>query len=60
MSPVSRTENSESYAAFSGFKKHLKDMARFSQKACDNFVVDANEEKTLIDAVLIQNGIKIK
>jgi hypothetical protein len=59
VSPVKKENGWESYTAFSGFKKHLKDMARFSQKACDNFVVDANEEKTLIDAVLIQNGIKI-
>lgn len=64
VSPVGRSESNgivvESYTAFTGFKKHLKDMARFSQKACDNFVLDANEEKTLIDAVLIQNGLKLK
>jgi hypothetical protein len=64
VSPVSRREIEggvvESYTAFSGFKKHLKDMARFSQKACDSFVVDANEEKTLIEAVLLQNGLKLK
>ena len=60
VSPVTRKDSWESYTAFSGFKKHLKDMARFNQKACDNFVVEANEEKTLIDAVLIQNGLKLK
>jgi hypothetical protein len=65
VSPVSRSESEggivvESYTAFTGFKKHLKDMARFSQKACDSFVVDANEEKTLIEAVLLQNGLKLK
>jgi len=64
VSPVSRSESSgivvESYTAFTGFKKHLKDMARFNQKACDSFVVDANEKKTLIEAVLLQNGLKLK
>jgi len=64
VSPVSRSESNgivvESYTAFTGFKKHLKDMARFSQKACDSFVVDANEEKILIEAVLLQNGVKLK
>ena len=65
VSPVGRTESSngvmvESYTAFTGLKKHLKDMTRFSQKACDSFVVDTNEEKTLIDAVLLQNGLKLK
>ena len=64
VSPVGRSESNgivvESYTAFTGFKKHLKDMARFSQKACDSFVVDANEEKTLIEAVLLQNGLKLK
>jgi hypothetical protein len=60
VSPIKRGENYESYTAFTGFKKHLKDMTRFNQKACDNFVLDANEEKILIDAVLIQNGLKLK
>jgi len=64
VSPVSRSESNgivvESYTAFTGFKKHLKDMARFNQKACDSFVVDANEKKTLIEAVLLQNGLKLK
>jgi hypothetical protein len=62
--PVTRTKSGcgivESYTAFTGFKKHLKDMARFNKKNCDSFVVDTNEEKTLIDAVLLQNGLKLK
>lgn len=64
VSPVHRVEGefgvTESYTAFTGFKKHLKNMARFSQKVCDNFVLDENVEKTLIDAVLIQNALKLK
>ena len=64
VSPVGRSESNgiivESYTAFTGFKRHLKDMARFSQKACNDFVVDENVEKTLIEAVLTQNGLKLK
>jgi hypothetical protein len=64
VSPVQRVESEfgviESYTAFTGFKRHLKDMPRFNQKVCDNFVLDENIEKTLIDAVLIQNGLKLK
>jgi hypothetical protein len=51
---------SESFAAFSGIKKHLKDMARFSQKAFDNFVVSEEDKKHLIDYVCSKNGITLK
>lgn len=59
VSPVTREENSESYMGFSGIKKHLVDMARFSQKTFDNFVVSPETEKELIDFVCQKNGIKV-
>ena len=59
VSPVTRGENSESYIGFSGIKKHLVDMARFSQKTFDNFVVTPETEKELIDYVCAKNGIKV-
>jgi len=65
VSPVNRTTHegglvSESFVAFSGIKKHLKDMARFSQKAFDNFVVSEEDKKHLIDYVCSKNGITLK
>jgi hypothetical protein len=59
VSPVTRRENSESYMGFSGVKKHLVDMARFSQKTFDNFVVTPEIEKELIDHVCQKNGVKV-
>jgi hypothetical protein len=64
VSPVNREEREngvviESYVAFSGFKKHLKDMARFNQKACDSFVLSETEEKQMIEVVLNHNGLKL-
>jgi len=65
VSPVNRnvTESglvSESFTAFSGIKKHLKDMARFSQKAFDNFVASEEDKKHLIEYVCSKNGITLK
>lgn len=64
VSPVTRNTSgimvSESYVGFSGSKRHLKDMARYSAKTCDNFVVDKEVEKSLIEYVCKQNNIKLK
>ena len=60
VSPVTRKENSESYMGFSGSKKHLLDMNRFSQKTLDNFTVDNLLEKQIIDYVCEKNGLKLK
>lgn len=59
VSPVTRSERSESYMGFSGIKKHLVDMARFNQKTFDNFVVSPEIEKELIDHVCEKNSIKV-
>jgi len=65
VSPVNREEREngvviESYTAFSGFKKVVKEMARFNQKTCDNFVLSETEEKQMIEVVLNHNGLKLK
>lgn len=62
VSPVTRTEYegggaSEGYTAFSGVKQHLKDMARFSQKALDNFILDSKLREDMINHVCEKNGI---
>jgi hypothetical protein len=63
VSPVTRSCHegkywSESFKGWSGIKKHLVDMARFNQKKCDTFVVDAETEKHLIDYVLNKNKLE--
>lgn len=60
VSPVTRSENSESYIGFSGTKKHLLDMNRFSQKTLDAFVLDEAIEKMLINHICNKNEIKLK
>lgn len=65
VSPVKRTfyeggGSSESYTAFSGVKQHLKDMARFSQKALDDFKVDEELKQKMINHVCEKNGIELK
>ncbi len=65
VTPVSRTNHegglvSESCTAFSGTKKHVKDMARFNQKAFDSFEVSETDIKQLLDQVLNKNGITLK
>jgi len=50
----------ESYTAFSGFKKLLKEMARFNQKTCNTFVLSETEEEEIIKVVLNHNWLKLK
>lgn len=63
VSPVTRTQNefgrSESFTAFSGIKKCVKEMARFNQKQLDTFVVDEADMKQLIDHVVRKNGLEL-
>jgi hypothetical protein len=64
VSPVTRSCHegkywSESYKGWSGIKKHLVDMARFNQKKCDNFIVEAETEKQLIEYITNKNNLKI-
>ena len=60
VSPVSKGDGFESYTAFSGTSRHLKDMTRYNKKTCENFVVDPIEEQALIDYVCRENNIKLK
>ena len=48
------------FTAFTGVKKHVKDMTRFTQKALDTFVVDADLKRQLLDHILAKNDIEIK
>jgi len=63
--PVQRSEREngivvESYTAFSGFKKLLKEMARFNQKTCNTFILSETEEQEMIKIVLNHNWLKLK
>jgi hypothetical protein len=65
ISPVQRSEREngivvESYTAFSGFKKLLKEMTRFNQKTCNTFVLSETEEQEMIKIVLNHNWLKLK
>jgi hypothetical protein len=65
ISPVQRSEREngivvESYTAFSGFKKLLKEMARFNQKTCNTFILSETEEQEMIKIVLNHNWLKLK
>ena len=64
VSPVTRSQHdwggrSESYTAFSGVKKCVKEMARFNQKQLDTFVVDEADMKQLIDYVVRTNNLEL-
>jgi len=65
ISPVNREvrENGiavESYMAFSGFKKLVKEMSRYNKKVCENFVLSQEEETEMIKTVLNHNWLKLK
>ena len=65
VSPVQRNKNEdgvvwESYTAFSGFKKLVKEMTRFNQKTCNTFVLSKTEEEEIIKIVLNHNWLTLK
>jgi hypothetical protein len=65
ISPVKREEQGngivvESYVAFRGFKKVLKEMSRYNKKVCDTFSLSETEEQELIKHVLNHNWLKLK
>lgn len=60
VSPVSKSDGWESYTAFTGISRHLKDMNRYNKKTCENFVVDLETEKAMIDYVCRENNITLK
>ena len=64
ISPVQREEREnkivvESYTAFSGFKKLVKEMARYNKKTCDTFELSETEEQEMIKIVLNHNWLKL-
>lgn len=60
VSPVTKGDGVERYKAFKGSSIHLKDMKRFNQKTCNEFLVDPVEEKNMIDYVCRENNITLK
>ena len=57
--PVTRSANTVSFTAFTGVKQFVKEMARFNQKALDEFVLDPETEETLISHVLRGGDLKL-
>ena len=60
VTPVTKKDGWESYTAFTGASRHLKDMTRYNKKTCDNFVVDSFVEKAMIGYVCSENKIMLK
>jgi hypothetical protein len=58
--PVEIAGGWESFGAFTGIKKSVKPMTRFSQKALDEYVPDHKLMNTLLDYVLEKQGIKLE
>lgn len=52
------SKHSRSYTGFSGIKRHVKDLNRFSQKALDNFEVDTELVEAMVNHVLVKNQLK--
>lgn len=50
---------SESYAGFSGIKKCVLELNKYSKKTCENFTVDAETEKEIIDYVITKNNLTL-
>jgi len=60
VSPVTVSDGSESFTAFSGVKKCVKEMARFNQKQLDTFVVNETEMENLINYVIRKNNLEVE
>ena len=52
--------NTESYYGFSGIKQFVQEMKKFSEKTLENFVIQENLLKNMIDIVIAKNGIVLK
>lgn len=58
VTPVLRSDRTRTYTAFSGVKVHVRTMKRYSQRALDNFEVNDNMTRDLIDRVMKNNNLK--
>jgi len=59
VTPIERRSGSESFIAFSGIKKCVKEMPRFNQKQFDTFVVDKRDLDQLINHVVAKNNFEL-
>jgi hypothetical protein len=57
VSPLEVGDGFTGYVGFSGVKKHVKEMKRFSKKTLDTFIPDDGVVKSLIDHVVSKNDI---
>lgn len=64
-SPLNVSENKDGYRStiytgFSGVVKHVKNMARFSQKTFNNFEPEAEDVQQVIDWCVNKHGLKLE
>jgi hypothetical protein len=57
VTPEMVTDRSRSFIGFSGIKKHVLDMKRFSQKTLDEFPVDTTLVERMVDHVITKNNL---
>jgi hypothetical protein len=58
VSPVERGDRFVKYSAWSGIKKHVKEMKMFSQKAIDTFTPNEMEIEEMINTVISNNSLR--
>lgn len=58
--PITKTDRSVSFMAFTGVKQYVKEMKMFTQKSFDTFQPDPVLIQNLVDHVLQKNGLTIK
>lgn len=59
VTPIEKREFSRGFSAFSGVKKHVKEMTRFNQKVLVDFVPNEADVEQLINHVIQKNNLEV-
>lgn len=59
VTPIEKGEFSRGFSAFSGVKKHVKEMTRFNQKVLVDFVPNEADVEQLINHVIQKNNLEV-
>ena len=59
VTPIERTEFSKGFTAFSGVKKHVREMTRFNQKILVDFVPNEADIEQLVNHVILKNNLEV-
>ena len=57
--PLTKSENSRGYTAFSGVKQFIKEAGRYSPKVLNELVISSDEIKSMVNHVIQKNNIKL-